>query len=61
MLARAARRLSLGARGFASPLESTAKLYEELVEKSLKEFQANEKTAGKPRKWERFEEIRRRF
>ncbi|CAK9017351.1 unnamed protein product [Durusdinium trenchii] len=53
MLARAAWRragAALGGpalRGFAaSPLESTAKLYEEIVDKSLKEFQANEKTVS---------------
>lgn len=54
MLARAAWRRAGAAlcggpalRSFAaSPLESTAKLYEELVDKSLKEFQSNEKTVS---------------
>jgi len=37
--------VAFGQRAFAaSPLETTAKLYEDLVDKSIKEFQSNQKT-----------------
>eukprot|EP00928_Gymnodinium_smaydae_P062472 TRINITY_DN46326_c0_g1_i1.p1 TRINITY_DN46326_c0_g1~~TRINITY_DN46326_c0_g1_i1.p1 ORF type:complete len:187 (-),score=52.14 TRINITY_DN46326_c0_g1_i1:212-772(-) len=40
--------LAVLSRGFASgnPLEATAKLYEDLVEKSVKEYQANQKAVS---------------